>query len=51
MAKQTVEEMWEQMLTGSYPRLHGMRKILGRLALAAALQAVQRALQRVRRRS
>ena len=31
MAKQTVEEMWEQMLTGSYPRLHGMRKIWGAL--------------------
>jgi adenylate cyclase len=31
MAKLTLEEMWEQMLTGSYPRLHGMRKIWGAL--------------------
>jgi adenylate cyclase len=31
MAKLTVEEMWEQMLTGSYPRLHGMRKMWGAL--------------------
>jgi adenylate cyclase len=31
MAKPTVEEMWRQMLTGSYPRLHGMRKMWGAL--------------------
>ena len=31
MAKLTVEEMWEQMLTGSYPRLHGMRRMWGAL--------------------
>ena len=31
MAKLTVDEMWEQMLTGSYPRLHGMRKMWGAL--------------------
>src|SRR5215207_8420009 len=31
MAKLTTEEMWEQMLTGSYPRLHGMRKMWGAL--------------------
>jgi adenylate cyclase len=31
MAKLTVEEMWEQMLTGSYPRLHRMRKLWGAL--------------------
>jgi adenylate cyclase len=29
MAKPTVEEMWEQMLTGSYPRLHKMRRMWG----------------------
>jgi adenylate cyclase len=31
MAKLTREEMWEQMLTGSYPRLHRMRQIWGAL--------------------
>jgi adenylate cyclase len=31
MARLTVEEMWEQMLTGSYPRLHRMRKMWGAL--------------------
>lgn len=31
MTRLTVEEMWEQMLTGSYPRLHGMRKMWGAL--------------------
>jgi adenylate cyclase len=31
MAGQTVEEMWRQMLTGDYPRLHGMRKVWGAL--------------------
>ena len=31
MTKLTTEEMWEQMLTGSYPRLHGMRKMWGAL--------------------
>jgi adenylate cyclase len=31
MTKLTVEEMWEQMLTGSYPRLHRMRKMWGAL--------------------
>jgi adenylate cyclase len=31
MAKLTREEMWEQMLTGSYPRLHGMRRVWGAL--------------------
>jgi adenylate cyclase len=31
MAKLTVEEMWEKMLTGDYPRLHGMRRIWGSL--------------------
>ena len=31
MAKLTVEEMWEQMLTGSYPRLHRMRRMWGAL--------------------
>ena len=31
MAKLTVDEMWEQMLTGSYPRLHGMRRMWGAL--------------------
>jgi adenylate cyclase len=31
MAKPTVEEMWRQMLTGSYPRLHGMRRMWGAL--------------------
>jgi adenylate cyclase len=29
MPKQTVDEMWEQMLTGSYPRLQRMRKMWG----------------------
>jgi adenylate cyclase len=31
MAKQTIDEMWKQMLTGSYPRLHRMRKMWGAL--------------------
>jgi adenylate cyclase len=31
MAKLTLEEMWEQMLTGSYPRLHRMRRMWGAL--------------------
>jgi adenylate cyclase len=31
VTKLTVDEMWEQMLTGSYPRLHGMRKMWGAL--------------------
>jgi hypothetical protein len=31
MAKLSREEMWLQMLTGSYPRLHGMRKLWGAL--------------------
>jgi adenylate cyclase len=31
MAKLSVDEMWKQMLTGDYPRLHGMRKIWGAL--------------------
>jgi adenylate cyclase len=31
MPKQTIEEMWRQMLTGDYPRLHGMRKVWGAL--------------------
>jgi adenylate cyclase len=31
MAKPSVDEMWRQMLTGDYPRLHGMRKIWGAL--------------------
>jgi adenylate cyclase len=31
MAKPTVEEMWRQMLTGSYPRLHKMRRMWGAL--------------------
>ena len=31
MAKLTREEMWEQMLTGNYPRLHRMRQIWGAL--------------------
>ena len=31
MAKLTREEMWEQMLTGNYPRLHRMRRIWGML--------------------
>jgi adenylate cyclase len=31
MPKMTVDQMWEQMLTGSYPRLHGMRKMWGAL--------------------
>lgn len=29
MAKQTPEAMWERMLTGDFPRLHGMRRIWG----------------------
>jgi adenylate cyclase len=29
MAKPTVEEMWERMLTGNYPRLHKMRRVWG----------------------
>jgi len=29
MAKPTVEEMWRQMLTGDYPRLHRMRRMWG----------------------
>jgi adenylate cyclase len=29
VAKLTVEEMWTQMLTGSYPRLHRMRRMWG----------------------
>jgi len=29
MAKLTREEMWEQMLTGDYPRLHRMRRVWG----------------------
>jgi adenylate cyclase len=31
MAKLTREEMWEQMLTGNFPRLHRMRRIWGAL--------------------
>ena len=31
MAKPTVEEMWRQMLTGDYPRLHAMRRVWGAL--------------------
>jgi adenylate cyclase len=31
MAKLTREEMWEQMLTGNYPRLQSMRKMWGAL--------------------
>jgi adenylate cyclase len=31
MAKPTLEEMWEQMLNGDYPRLHRMRRIWGAL--------------------
>ena len=31
MAKLSVEEMWRQMLTGSYPRLNGMRRMWGAL--------------------
>jgi adenylate cyclase len=31
MAKPTVEEMWAQMLTGNYPRLHKMRRMWGAL--------------------
>jgi len=31
MAKLSVDEMWKQMLTGDYPRLHGMRKMWGAL--------------------
>jgi adenylate cyclase len=31
MAKPTVDEMWRQMLTGDYPRLHRMRQIWGML--------------------
>jgi hypothetical protein len=31
MTKLTVDQMWEQMLMGSYPRLHGMRKMWGAL--------------------
>jgi adenylate cyclase len=31
MAKPTVEEMWRQMLTGDYPRLHKMRRMWGAL--------------------
>jgi adenylate cyclase len=29
MAKLTVDEMWEKMLTGDFPRLHSMRRIWG----------------------
>jgi adenylate cyclase len=29
VAKPTVEEMWRQMLTGDYPRLHRMRRMWG----------------------
>jgi len=31
MAKTSVEEMWRQMLTGDYPRLHAMRRMWGAL--------------------
>ena len=31
MTKTSREEMWLQMLTGSYPRLHGMRRLWGML--------------------
>ena len=31
MAKPPVEEMWRQMLTGDYPRLHSMRRMWGAL--------------------
>jgi adenylate cyclase len=31
MAKLTLDEMWEQMLMGSYPRLHRMRRMWGAL--------------------
>jgi adenylate cyclase len=31
MAKLTVDEMWRQMLTGDYPRLHRMRRMWGAL--------------------
>jgi adenylate cyclase len=31
MAKLTLEEMWERMLTGDFPRLHRMRRIWGML--------------------
>jgi hypothetical protein len=29
VARLTPEEMWRQMLTGNYPRLHGMRRMWG----------------------
>jgi hypothetical protein len=31
MAKPTVEEMWRQMVTGDYPRLHRIRRMWGAL--------------------
>jgi hypothetical protein len=31
MAKPSVEEMWREMLTGDYPRLHRMRRVWGAL--------------------
>jgi adenylate cyclase len=31
VAKPSVEEMWRQMLTGDYPRLHSMRRMWGAL--------------------
>jgi adenylate cyclase len=31
VAKSSVEEMWRQMLTGDYPRLHSIRRIWGAL--------------------
>jgi adenylate cyclase len=34
VAKPTVEEMWRQMLTGDYPRLHSMRRMWGALPSA-----------------
>jgi hypothetical protein len=43
MAKPTVEEMWRRMLTGDVPRLRTIRRVWGAFALAAALQALQRA--------
>jgi hypothetical protein len=42
MAKLTVDEMWRQMLTGDYPRLHRMRKMWGALPRRRAASSATR---------
>jgi Adenylate cyclase, family 3 (some proteins contain HAMP domain) len=42
MAKPTVEEMWRQMLTGDYPRLHRMRRMWARCRRRRAAACMRR---------